>query len=143
MAKAKTKTTKKTEAKAETFDVKATARKSALAYVGLYGLAYERAQFRAEQLRKASGSLFETLVKRGEVLEAQGLELTKDARKTATDMIGSTVETVKTVVPFTRETRVEELEAEVAALNKKIAALSKKASTPRKVAKTEKVKTAA
>ena len=142
MAKAK-KTTKKTEAKVEKFDVKATARKSALAYVGLYGLAYERAQFRAEQLKKASGELFETLVKKGEKLEEQGLELTKDAREKASDLVETSVETVKNVVPFGREDRVEELEAEVKVLNKKIAALSKKASTPRKAVKTEKVATKA
>ena len=141
MAKAKTtkKTAKNTKAEVETFDVRKTARKTALAYVGLFGLAYERAQFRAEQLRKASGELFETLVDKGETLEKQGLELTKDAREKATELMGEGMDTVKNVVPFGRETRVEELEAEVKALNKKIAALSKKASTPRKTVKTDKV----
>ena len=97
---AKAKTTKKTKDTVEKFDVKATARKTALAYVGLHGLAYERAQFRAEQLRKASGELFETLVKKGEKLEEQGLELTKDARGKATELVETSVETVKNVVPF-------------------------------------------
>ena len=146
MAKTKTtkKVTKKTEANVETFDVKATARKSALAYLGLFGFAFDRAQFRAEQVRKASGEFFDTLVEKGEKLEKQGLELTKDAREKATELVETTTETVKNVVPFGRETRVEELEAEVAALNKKIAALSKKASASRKTVKTEKVaKTAA
>lgn len=135
---AKAKTTKKTKT-ANKADV-SSLRKGVLAYAGLYGLAYERAQFRAEQLKNASGELFETLVKKGETLEAQGLEMTKEARAKATDMVEDSVETVKNVVPFGgRDNRVEELEAEVAALNKKIAALSKKASTPRKApAKTQK-----
>lgn len=131
---AKAKTTKKTTAKtAEVSSI----RKSALAYVGLYGLAYERAQMRADQLKSASGDLFETLVKKGAVLETKGLELTKDTRAKATDMVETSFDTVKNVVPFGgRDNRVEELEGEVAALNKKIAALSKKATATRKMAKT-------
>lgn len=141
MAKAKTTTKKKATKK--TVEV-SNIRKGARAYLGLYGLAYERAQFRADQLKTASGELFETLVKKGEVLEAQTLELTKGARAKATDLVEDSVETVKNVVPFgVRDNRVEELETEIAALNKKIAALSKKASTPRKTTKTTKtVKTA-
>lgn len=141
MAKAKTtrKTTKKTTAKtAEVSSI----RKGALAYVGLYGLAYERAQMRADQLKTASGELFETLVKKGSVLETKGLELTKDTRAKATDMVETSVETVKNVVPFGgRDNRVEELEAEVASLNKKISALSKKATATRKTAQTAIAKT--
>lgn len=136
MAKAKTtkKTTKKTAKKVDVSNL----RKASLAYVGLYGLAYERAQFRAEQLKNASGDLFETLVKKGEKLESQGLELTKDTRAKATNLVENGMDTVKNVVPFGgRDNRVEELESEVAALNKKIAALSKKAATPRKTVKTE------
>jgi polyhydroxyalkanoate synthesis regulator phasin len=130
------KTTKK-ETKA-TVKTTETLRKGALAYVGLYGLAYERAQFRADQLKAKSGELFETLVKKGEVLEGKGLEMTKEARTKANDLVGESVETVKNIVPFgSKDNRVEELEAEVAALNKKIAALSKKASAPRKAVKTE------
>lgn len=136
---AKAKTTKKTAAKkAEVSNI----RKGALAYIGLYGLAYERAQMRADQLKTASNDLFETLVKKGEVLEGKGLELTKDTRAKATDMVETSVETVKNVVPFGgRDNRVEELEGEVAALNKKIAALSKKATATRKAVKTATVKT--
>ena len=141
---AKAKTTKKTAAKKTTKAKQAnvsTIRKGALAYVGLYGLAYERAQMRADQLKTASGELFETLVKKGQVLETKGLEMTKDTRAKATDMVETSVETVKNVAPFGgRDNRVEELEAEVAALNKKISALSKKATATRKVAKTATVK---
>lgn len=134
----KVKTSKKTTAKKA--DV-SPIRKGALAYVGLYGLAYERAQMRADQLKTASGELFETLVKKGAVLEGKGLELTKETRAKATDMVETSVETVKNVVPFGgRDNRVEELEAEVASLNKKISALSKKATATRKIAKTATVK---
>lgn len=129
------KTTTKTSS-AKTAEV-SNIRKGALAYVGLYGLAYERAQMRVDQLKTASGELFDTLVKKGAVLETKGLELTKDTRAKATDMVETSVETVKTVMPFGgRDNRVEELEAEVASLNKKIAALSKKATSTRKMAKT-------
>ena len=136
---AKAKTTKKT-AKTETKAV-ANLRKGALAYVGLYGLAYERAQVRADQLKAKSGELFETLVKKGEVLEGKGLEMTKEYRAKANELVGEGVETVRNVVPFgNNDNRVEELEAEIKALNKKIAALSKKASTSTKTVKTETVK---
>lgn len=137
MAKAKTtKKTAKTETKAA-----ANLRKGALAYVGLYGLAYERAQVRADQLKAKSGELFETLVKKGEVLEGKGLEMTKEYRAKANELVGEGVETVRNVVPFgNNDNRVEELEAEIKALNKKIAALSKKASTSTKTVKTETVK---
>ncbi|MEM7729617.1 MAG: hypothetical protein AAF311_10125 [Pseudomonadota bacterium] len=146
MAKAKTTTktakAKKAEASTLTTTLRPALRKASLAYVGLYGLAYERAQFRADQLKTASGTLFDTLVKKGEVLETKGLELTKDAREKATELVEDSVETARNIVPFGgRDNRVEELEAEVAALNKKIAALSKKASTPRKAVKTETTKT--
>ena len=125
--------------KATTEKAQAFARKGTLAYVGLYGLAYDRAKMRADQLATKSGELFETLVKKGEKIEEQGLELTKDAREKATELYSDGVATVKNVVPFgKREDRVEELEAEVTALNKKISALSKKASAPRKTTKTEK-----
>ncbi len=143
-----TKTAEKTETKTETKitldDVRATARKSALAYVGLYGLAYERAQLRLDQLKTGTGTLVETLIKRGEVIEEKGLELTKDARAKATELRKETVETVSKVVPLNRaDRRVEELEAEVKTLNKKIKALSKKAATPRATtAKTQTAKTA-
>ena len=132
----------KTEAKTENVAV-ANLRKGALAYVGLYGLAYERAQFRADQLKTKSSELFETLVKKGEVLEGKGLELTKEYRTKANELVGEGVETVRNVVPFgSNDNRVEELEAEIKALNKKIAALSKKAATPSKAVKTETAKTA-
>ena len=147
-----TKTAEKTETKTETKitldDVRATARKSALAYVGLYGLAYERAQLRLDQLKTGTGTLVETLIKRGEVIEEKGLELTKDARAKATELRKETVETVSKVVPLDKvmnraDRRVEELEAEVKTLNKKIKALSKKAATPRATTtKTQTAKTA-
>ena len=136
----------KTEAKTENVAV-ANLRKGALAYVGLYGLAYERAQFRADQLKTKSSELFETLVKKGEVLEGKGLELTKEYRTKANELVGEGVETVRNVVPFgSNDNRVEELEAEISALNKKIVAMGKKATTAAKSKaklKTEKTEKAA
>lgn len=128
-------------------------RKGALAYVGLHGAAYDRAKFRAEQVREAANKarsqgedLFGTLVVKGEELEAQAGKIAKDAQKTASETLEETSEKVKSfvpsnILPFSANDRVTELQAEVNALNKKIAALSKKKTAPRKAAKmtTEKV----
>lgn len=128
-------------------------RKGALAYVGLHGAAFDRAKFRAEQVREAankarsqSEELFGTLVVKGEELEAQAGKIAKDAQKTATETFEETSEKVKSfvpsnILPFSANDRVTELQAEVTALNKKIAALSKKNTAPRKAVKmtTEKV----
>ena len=139
------KTTKKTEAKAAKTSV---IRKGALAYLGLYGVAYERAVMRAEQVKdlyaaKVKGStegLFTDLVARGEKVEELALKTAKDtattARERAVETFETTTQKVKAAVPFGANDRVEELEAEVTALNKKITALSKKAKPAKKTTKT-------
>lgn len=133
------KTAKKVEKAVETNTVKATAilRKGALAYVGLYGAAYERAKLRTEQVRNFSNKFFGEMVEKGEEIEVQATKLAKDAQKTATETFEETSEKVKSfvpsnILPFSKKDRVEELESEVAALNKKIATLSKKTTTPAK-----------
>jgi len=128
-------------------------RKGALAYVGLYGAAYDRAKLSAEQVREAANKartqgeeFFGTLVVKGEEIEVQATKLAKDAQKTATETFEETTEKVKSfvpsnILPLSANDRASELQAEVEALNKKIAALSKKKSAPRKAVKmtTEKV----
>jgi len=135
---AKTKTTKK--AQKETLKATAILRKGALAYIGLHGAAFERAQMRFTQLRGATDGLFETFVEKGTEIEAKASVFAKDAQAKATETYTGTTAKVRGVLPKASNDRVEELEAEVAKLNKKISAMSKKAAKPaRKVAmKTEK-----
>lgn len=149
MAKTTKKTAKKTATKVETNSAKAKTalRKGTLAYLGLYGFAYERAVKRAEQVKglytSATDGLFQDLVARGENVETLVVSTAKTTQKRAVETFETTTDKVKsalpTTLPFGANDRVEELEAEVKALNKKISALSKKASAPRKATiKTEK-----
>jgi sugar diacid utilization regulator len=146
MAKAQTKKTKTT--KTTKTQKTSAVRKGALAYLGLYGVAYERAVMRAEQVKglyatKVKGStdgLFTELVARGEKVEELALGTAKTAQKRAVETFETTTDKVKaalpTSLPFGANDRVEELEAEVAALNKKIVALSKKSAAKKSAAKT-------
>ena len=134
------KATKKTAKTAKKVEAKTTSvvRKGALAYLGLYGFAAERATKRVDQVKalytNATDGLFDDLVERGEKVEQLALGTAKTAQKRAVETFETTTEKVKSVVPFGANDRVEELEAEIETLNKKITALSKKASTPRKKA---------
>jgi len=137
MATAK-KTTKKTAKTVKKVETKSTSalRKGALAYLGLYGFAAERATKRLEQVKafyaNTTDGLFEDLVSRGEEVEKLALGTAKIAQKRAAETFETTTDKVKSVVPFGANDRVEELQTEIKALNKKISALSKKASKPRK-----------
>ena len=134
---AKTKATKSTKTAAKKDTVKTTAllRKGVLAYVGLYGAAYERAKFRFEQVRGATDGLFDTFVEKGEELEAKATILAKTAQDKASETFADTSAKVKGVIPAASNDRVAELEAEVTALNKKISALTKKSAKPVKKVK--------
>ena len=131
------KTTKSTKA-AIKVEKKSTSalRKGALAYLGLYGFAAERATKRAEQVKalytNTTDGLFQDLVERGEQVEKFALGTAKTAQKRAVETFETTTDKVKSAVPFGANDRVEELQAEIQSLNKKISALSKKASKPRK-----------
>ena len=135
MAKTKSVQTAKTQ------PLKTTAllRKGALAYVGLYGAAYERAQMRYAQLRSNTDGLFDTLVVKGEEIEDKAFGFAKGAQVKATETFTTTSSKVRGVLPTASNDRVEELEAEIAKLNKKISAMAKKkASTKASKAKTDK-----
>ena len=134
-------TTETRIAKARTF-----ARKGALAYVGLYGAAYERAQKRWGQLKTSTDGLIDQLVERGEDIEAKATESFKGTRAKVTERFEEGSERVKSMLPKSANDRVEELEAEISALNKKIVAMGKKATTAAKSKaklKTEKTEKAA
>ena len=113
------KTMKKVEAKTPTV-----LRKGALAYLGLYGFAAERATKRVEQVKalyaNKTDGLFEDLVTRGEKVEELALVTAKSAQKRAADRFETTTGKVKSVVPFGTNDRVQTLEAEIQILNKKI-----------------------
>ncbi len=136
-AKAK-KTAKKVDTKS--FNAVDALRKGTLAYVGLYGMAYERAQTRFTQLRETTDGLFDTLVERGEKIEAQANDAFKGTRETVAKRYAEGSEKVRSVLPTAAKSRVAELEGEIASLNKKIVSMSKKAR-PSKAAAKAKMKT--
>ena len=147
--KAVKKTAKKVEKTVETTEsrivrARTIARKGALAYVGIYGAAYERAQMRFGQLKNSTDGLFDQLVERGEVIEAKATETIKGTRAVVTERFEEGTDKVKSFLPASANDRVEELQSEIEALNKKIVALGKKAKTSAKTKlKTEKTEKAA
>jgi len=141
MAKTETKTTKATKAvEKEAIRARALIRKGALAYIGIYGAAYDRAKLRTTQLRQASNTLFNELVVKGEELETQATKLAKDLQGKASESVEFGTEKVRSVLPGAASDRVTELEAEIAELNKKLKAAAKKASPAKR--KTVKAKMA-
>ena len=141
MAKAKTtkKTTKKAKVEVKTNTAVNTLRKGALAYVGLYGAAYEAAKTRFETARNATDGLFDSLVEKGESIETAAVVLAKGAQLKATETFTTSTEKVRGVLPTASNDRVEELESEITKLNKKIAAMAKKKSSTKKASvKTQK-----
>ena len=127
----------------ETFVLRARdiARKGARAYVGLVGLAYQRAAERFAKLTEGSDELFADLVQRGEVIEKQALVAANDAKDRVVKLYSEGAEKVRDVIPA-REDRVEELEAQVEKLSKKIKAMNSK-TTAKTTTKTTAKKTPA
>jgi len=135
----KAKTTKKAKVEVKTNTPVDVLRKGALAYVGLYGAAYEAAKTRFDTVRGSADNLFESLVEKGENIEATALVLAKGAQVKATETFATSTEKVRDVLPLPSNDRVEELEAEITKLNKKIAAFAKKkVSAKRTPVKTQK-----
>jgi|GEM_PF-2783733 len=104
-------------------------RKGWLAYLGLYGAAYER----VKPLTAKAGETIEQLIAKGETVETNAQEAAEDARERAANFYGEGVTRVRRFMPefVTRTDRVDELEAEIAALNKKVTALTKKPAVKR------------
>ncbi len=117
-------------------------RKGVLAYIGLHGAAFERAQTRLTKTRTATDGLFESFVVKGEKMEAQAGDFLKGTQSKVTETYKKNAQKVREILPTSANDRVEELEAEIAALNKKIVAVSKKVR-PAAKAKTEKTAPAA
>lgn len=121
-------TKRKTRKTAEIRDLSAAEalRQGWLAYLGVYGLAYERAKPAIEKLTKNYAGIFSDLVEKGVEIEATAKEQIVDARERAEGLYGAGIEKVRSVLPIRAANgRVKELEAEVASLTKKLAAQAK------------------
>ncbi|MEM8770683.1 MAG: hypothetical protein AAGD92_03430 [Pseudomonadota bacterium] len=106
-------------------------RKGWLAYIGLYGAAFERVKPLGEKAR----ATFDTLVTKGEEVEGQAQDVVENVRERTNGFYGEGFDRVRKYMPRfpmpTSQGRVEELEAEIAALNKKVTALTKKPAAKR------------
>ncbi len=127
--------------------VKATAllRKGTRAYIGIYGAAFQRAQMRFEQVKGATDGLFTDLVIRGTEIENRAVGMAKIAQIKTSDRFSAATDKVADLVPVAANSRVAELELEVAQLNAKISKLAKPAKKSAAKAKmtTEKTSKAA
>ena len=123
-------------------------RKGFLAYIGIYGAAFERLKPRLDEVNEKTTDLFGELVNKGEELEATAQETLEGVRSRANEAYGPRIEKVRNVLPkfnvksSNDNTRVTELENEIEALNKKMASLTKKVSAQTR-AKTTRSKKAA
>ena len=124
----------------ETAKARAALRKGALAYIGVYGAAYDIAKTRFTKFRSTSNTLFDQMVEKGTEIETQAVKLTEGLRAKAGETVETGTEKVRNVLPFGSNDRVAELEAEVKALNAKIKKASKKAAPAKR--KTVKAKMA-
>lgn len=124
MAKAKT-----VPVETKTSNIGQTLRKGTLAYLGLYGTAYARAKTRFDQVKSSTDGLFDTLVTRGEVIEAKAVQSLKTAQGKVSETYTTGAAKVRDVMPTASNDRVSELEAEVEALHKKIAKMTKASAT--------------
>lgn len=97
-------------------------RKGWLAYLGLYGAAYER----VKPLTTKAGDTLEQLIAKGETVETKTQEVAGDVRERANSFYGKGATRVRRFIPefVTGAERVDELEAEIAALSKKVAELT-------------------
>lgn len=102
-------------------------RKGWLAYLGAYGLAFERAKPALKALSEKYADLFGDLVEKGEEVEATAKEQIVDVRDRAKGFYGAGVEKFRAFIPSrgAANDRVKELEAEVEALTKKLEATKK------------------
>jgi polyhydroxyalkanoate synthesis regulator phasin len=108
-----------------------------LAYLGVYGLAFERAKPAVANLGEKYAEFFGDLVNKGEELESVAKDQIVDAGERAKGIYGAGFEKARNVLPFKKasDVRVKELEAEVESLTKKVASLTKKPATRTKRAK--------
>ncbi|MEL6361544.1 MAG: hypothetical protein AAFR21_10690 [Pseudomonadota bacterium] len=99
-----------------------------LAYLGLYGTAFDRAKPRFEELSVRAREFFGELVEKGEEVENVAQETIGDVRERTHSIYSAGLTRAKDVMPsgVAANDRVAELEAEVEALTKQVAGLKKK-----------------
>ncbi|WP_306249641.1 hypothetical protein [Parvularcula sp. IMCC14364] len=128
MAKAETKQTPK---------VVEMARNGWLAYIGMYGAAFERLQPRLEKLNLNTGDVWNELVAKGEAMEDAAQERIQEVRERAEDRYGDQIERVRELMPKAGKdsSEVEVLHDEIAELNKQITSLKRKVTSLDKAVK--------
>ena len=94
-------------------------RRNTLAYVGLYGLAYDRAQIRRRQAKELTTNMFEILSQKGETTVKQAEVLLKQAQTGAWKNYAKTADRVTEVLPKPIKSKVDHLEAELVDLQAK------------------------
>ena len=129
--------TKRKQIETKNINAREALRQGWLAYLGAYGLAYERAKPAIKDFSKKYAGLFGDLVEKGEEVEATAKEQIADARDRAKSVYGDSVEKFRDILPVRSVTndRVKELEAEVETLTKKLTAVKKPAARTVKRAK--------
>ena len=110
-------------------------RRGWLAYIGAYGVAYERAKPLFAKLTDRYSELFGEFVEKGEEIEATAKEQIVDARDRAKSLYGAGFEKLQSFVPaLAANDRAEEVVADVKKAAKKTVAKARK--TARKAVKT-------
>ena len=94
-------------------------RRNTLAYVGLYGLAYDRAQIRRRQAKELTTNMFEILSQKGETTVKQAEVLLKQAQTGAWKNYAKTADRVTEILPKPIKSKVDHLEAELVDLQAK------------------------
>ncbi len=102
-------------------------RRGWLAYIGAYGVAYERAKPALDKLANRYSELFGEFVEKGEEIEATAKEQIVDARDRAKSFYGAGVEKLQDFVPaLAANDRVENVAVEARKTVKKVAAKARK-----------------
>ena len=108
-----------------------------LAYLGIYGAAFERLQPQLEKLGINTETMFEELVAKGEVVESGAQERMEDARSKAHKLYEQRVSKLRGAMAKTGNDNAEvsELQEEIESLNKQIASLKRKVTSIDKAVK--------
>lgn len=102
-------------------------RRGWLAYIGAYGVAFERAKPAFAKLTERYSEFFGELVEKGEEIEATAKEQIVDARDRAKSIYGASVEKLQGFVPqFAANDRAEDVAVEARKTVKKVAAKARK-----------------
>lgn len=115
-------------------------RQGVLAYVGIYGLAYDRFQMRREQAKTLTENLFGDLTEKGETTVKQAELLLKRAQKGAWKNYAGASEKLTEAMPVKIKSRVEVMEEELSKLQETFDRLSKTAAIDAKKVKKPAVK---